>query len=135
MIRAVKVGKEILVTVGNKIGVLADICKILADHGINLEAVAGYGQGNEAKLMLVASDALRAQDALRAKGYKDTAENNVVEVELENKTGALKAVSSKLSEAGVDIRYIYGSTCSGSCAARLIINTADNDKALLALRR
>jgi hypothetical protein len=113
---------------------LANICKILADHGINLDGVAGYAMGEEAAIMLITDDCVRASEALQQKGYSNIKENNILEVELENKVGALKIVTGKISEAGIDIKYAYGTTCSGSCAARIIMNTTNNDKALLVLR-
>jgi len=135
MIKNVGFGKEIVITVENRVGVLAEMVKILADHGINLEGVAGYAQDKDAKIMLVADDALRAVDALKAKGFSSAKENNVVVVELENKSGALKNLTLKLAEAGIDINYIYGTTCSGDCAAaRLILATNNNEKALVVLK-
>lgn len=135
MIKSVGFGKEIVVTVANRVGVLAEMAKILADHGINLEGVAGYAQVKDAKIMLVVDDALRAIDALKVKGYANAKENNVIEVELENKAGALKNLTLKLAEAGIDINYIYGTTCSGDCTvARLILDTNNNEKALVALK-
>ena len=62
MIKNAELGKEIVVTAPNKVGILAAIAKILADHGINVEGVAGYAVDNEATIMLVVDDALRAKD-------------------------------------------------------------------------
>ncbi|MDD5596198.1 MAG: ACT domain-containing protein, partial [Candidatus Omnitrophica bacterium] len=65
MIKSANLAKEIVVTVVNKIGILADISKLVADHGINIEAVAGYAdKDNNAKIMLVTDDNLRVTDAL-----------------------------------------------------------------------
>lgn len=135
MLKAADLGKEINMTVINKIGVLADMAKILADHGINIEAAAGYAEKDNAKIMLVTDDNLRAVDALKKKGYKSAAEKEVVILELENKTGALKNVTVTLESAGVDIKYIYGTTCAGTCPARLVLSTSDNEKALVAFRK
>jgi len=135
MIKSAGFAKEIVVTVANRVGVLAEMSKILADHGVNLEGVAGYAKDKDALIMLIVDDALRAIDALKAKGYSNTKENNVVVVELENKAGALKNLTFKLAEAGVDINYIYGTTCSGDCAAaRIVLDTNNNEKALVVLK-
>ncbi|MDO8525490.1 MAG: ACT domain-containing protein [Candidatus Omnitrophota bacterium] len=131
MIKNADMGKELVLTVPNKMGMMANASKILADHGINVEGVAGYSMGNEAKIMIVADDVLRAQKALEKAGFKAIETNDVVVVELENKPGALKSLSAKLLDAKIDIRYIYGTTCSGGCASTLIISTVDNEKALV----
>jgi len=134
MLKDVNLAKEIVVTVGNKIGVLADISKILADHGINIEAVAGYADNAEAKIMLVTDDNLRSVDALNKKNYKSIVEKEIIVIELENKAGALKNITSKLASEGIDIKYIYGTACSAGCPAKIILSTSDNEKALVAFK-
>lgn len=134
MIRSVNLAKEIVVTAENKVGLMAGMSRILADHGINIEGVAGYEIGNEAKLMFVVSDALRAKEAIEKAGYKKTKENEVIEIELENKPGALKGVTAKLAAEKIDIKYMYGTTCTGGCPSKIILVTGSNEKALVALK-
>lgn len=135
MIESVRLGKELLVTVVNKIGVLADMSKLLADTGINIEAVAGYtAEGNRAEIVLVTADNLRSSDALQKKGYTSIEEREVIIFDLENKPGALKGVTAKLAAAGIDIKYIYGTTCTAGCPAKIVLSSSDNQKALLALK-
>lgn len=135
MLKKAELGKEIAVTVVNKIGILADMSKILADHGINITAVAGYSINNEATIMLVTDDNLRAVDALKKKKYTSIKENEIVIVELEDKPGALKNITAKLAAENIDIKYIYGTTCPGGCPARLVISTSDNEKAVVTFRK
>lgn len=135
MIKAVNMRKEIVLTVVNKMGVLADVCKIVADHGINLEAFVGYGIGKEAKIHLLTADNLRASDALRKAGYNPLEEKSVIVIELENKIGALKLVTEKVSQENVDIKYAYGTTCSSGCPATMVISTSDNEKTFVALKK
>jgi len=134
MLKDVNLGKELVVSLSNKVGILADISKILADHGINIEGVAGYAVGNDAKIMLVAEDTLRAKEALEKNGYKAVKENEVLVLDLENKLGALKVVTAKLAKSGIDIRYAYGTACPSGCPARIIIATSANEKALVSLK-
>jgi len=135
MIKAVNMKKEIVVSVANKVGVLADMCRIVADHGINVEAFVGYGMGKEAKIHLVTADNLRASDALKKEGYKSLEEKNVVVIDLENKIGALKLVTDKVSQEYVDIKYAYGTTCASGCPATIVLSTSDNEKAFVALKK
>ncbi len=134
MVRDAHLGKEIVVVVGNKIGVLADLSKIVSDHGINIEAVAGYADNKEAKIMLVTNDNLRALDALNKNGYKSSKESEVLVLEMENKTGVLKNITSKLASEGIDIRYIYGTTCTSGCPSRVVLSTSNNEKAVVAFK-
>lgn len=135
MIKSAKLGKEITITVVNKIGILADISKMMADHGLNIEAVAGYAVNNEAKIMFITEDNLRASDTLRKAGYKSLKENEVIVVELENKPGALKSITGVLSEEGIDIKQAYGTACAAGCPAKMILTTSDNEKALVAFKK
>ena len=135
MIKAANLGKQIAVTVVNKIGVLADMSKLIADHGISIQAVAGYAVNNEAKIMLVTDDNLRASDALQKSGYKSLKEEEVVIIDLEDKPGALKLVTSVLVKENIDIKQLYGTTCASGCPAKIIISTNDNEKALVALKK
>lgn len=135
MIKSAKLSKEITVTVANKIGILANISKMMADHGLNIEAVAGYAVNNEAKIMFVTEDNLRASDALKKSGYKSMKENEVIIVDLENKPGALRSITGVLSEEGIDIKQVYGTACASGCPAKIVLSTSDNEKALMAFKK
>lgn len=134
MLRGANLAKVIVVTVVNKIGVLADMSKVLADHGINIEAVKGYADNGKANILLVTGDNLRAVDALKKEGYKSAAENEIIVLDLENKPGALKNITTKLASEGIDIKFIFGTTCSTGCPAKIILSTSDNEKALIAFK-
>lgn len=135
MVETAQLGKEIVVTVANKIGVLAEMSKVLAASGVNIQAVLGYAAENEAKIMLVTSDNLSSMDALKKSGYKAISESEVVIIELEDKPGALKDITTGLAAEGVDIQHIYGTTCAAGCPAKIVLATTDNAKALSALKK
>ena len=134
MIKKVTLGKELVVTTENKVGILANIAKLMADHDINIEGVAGYGDAKEAKIMLVTDDNLRAGDALRKAGYAQIRESEIIMLDLINKPGALKGVTAKLAADNIDLRYCYGTICSEGCPARLILATNANEKAFVLLK-
>jgi len=135
MVIEAHLGKEIIVTIVNKAGILAEMSDIVANHGINIEAVGGYAVGSTANIMITTGDNLRAIEALKAKGYKSAVESEVVIIDVDNKPGALKNITRKLAEKDIDIKHVYGSACSGDCPARLIISCNDNEKALIALKK
>lgn len=131
MIKRVTLGKEIAVAVRNDVGVLSKITSFLVDHGINIEAVAGYATpvGEEAGLMFVTDNNLSAVKILVEHGYDDIGENEVLIVEVENRPGALKNISEILAQNGINITYIYATTCRGGCPTKLILATSDNNMA------
>jgi hypothetical protein len=135
MIKSAKLAKEVTLRVVNKIGVLADISQIIADHGFNIDAIAGYASGNDAVLMVVTDDVVRTVEALRKEGYRTVKEQEVLVVELKNKQGALKALTAKLAKDDIDITLAYGTTCPEGCPARLILSTSNNEKALVLFKK
>jgi len=135
MVKEVKLSKEIVVTVANKIGILADISKLMAQQGINIEAVAGYAAGNEARIMLVTQDHGKAVDILKKSNYTSIKENEVIVASMKNEPGALKDITAKMASEMIDMKQIYGSACTAGCPAKIIISTTDNQKALAALKK
>lgn len=131
MLNSARLGMEISAKVANKIGALAGMTKVLADSGINIVAIVGYAlPGNEAEIMLVTKDNPKAVEVLKKNNYTSLQEQEVLIVELENKTGALKEISARLASGNVDIKYIYGTTCSCAGPAMIVLSTSDNKKAL-----
>ena len=135
MIKSVNLGEEIVITTKNKVGIMADIATMLANQGVNIEAVSGYESGKTAKLMLVTNANLRIVGELRKKGYRSLKETEVVLVELENKPGALKVVTTELKKKHIDITYIYITSSYFGPSSRLVMRTSDNEKAMALLTK
>jgi len=57
----------------------------------------------------------------------------IIAVELPNKPGQLQKVAKKVSEADVDINYVYGSPTRGKMT--VVFKTADDRKILKALKK
>ena len=134
MIKNVSLGEEIVITTKNKVGLLADIATMLANQGVNIEAASGYEVGDTASLRLVTNANLGIVAELRAKKYKSVNETEVVLVELSNKPGALKVVTTELGKNKIDIEYLYvTSSSAGASSSRMILSTSDNEKAMALL--
>jgi len=136
MLKSVGLAKEVSVNVINKIGVLADMAKLLTDNKVNIEAVAGYGKDNtgEAEIKMVTNDNVKAVAVLKKNNYTAVKEKDVLMVELTNKPGALKVITEKIASGGIDIRYIYGTACSGGCPAKIVLSTTNDTEALSLLK-
>ena len=135
MIIRVARGKEIHVGVINEVGVLARLTSFLVNHGINIEAILGYATevGQQAGILFISDNNVSAIEALTAYGFSEIRENDVLIVEVENKPGALKNISESCARNGINITYIYCTTCSSGCPAKLVLSTSDNDRALAVL--
>ena len=67
MIKSVAIGEEIVVTTRNKVGILADTAVIMANDGINIDALLGYEVGKTAKLLFITDGNLRILNELKKK--------------------------------------------------------------------
>ena len=137
MIKAVQMNKEVIVNLQNKVGALDYISKILTERGINIEAIAGYikeGTG-QAEIRLVTDNDTITVDTLKKNDITEIREKQILLVDLQNKPGALRVLTSKLDEEGLDLKCIYSTTCVEGCcqSCRMVIDTCDNQKAMVVL--
>jgi ACT domain-containing protein len=137
MIKNITIGEELTITAENKIGILADISKMLANKGINIEAVLGYEIGKKAKLLLVTNANIVIVKELKKMKYRSVKETEVLLVDLSNKPGSLKVVSTEMKENKIDIKYIYLTpcTCATKGSSRMVLQTSDNEKAMAVLAK
>lgn len=136
MIKSLSIGQEVSVVVINEVGALARVTSFLVNHGINVNAVAGYSNhiGDQAGLMFITDDNVSAINELTTNGYEDVRENEVIIVELENTPGALKNISERLTQNNINISYIYSTSCLNGCPAKIILSTSDNGRAFELLK-
>ncbi len=134
MINRVSLGEEIVITTKNKVGLMADIAAMLATRGVNIHAALGYEAGKTAKLMLVTNANLVIVSDLKKKKYRSVKETEVIMVELQDKPGALKVVTTELKKAKIDIKYLYITAPSvPGGASGMVLQTSDNEAAMVLL--
>ena len=131
MIKKLVRAKEIRVMANNEIGALARMMSFLVNHGINIETVIGYSDqtGTCGSLIFITDDNQKSINALLDNGYKDIDQNDVIIMELENRPGSLKNISELLSGNKINIDYLYCTTCSSGCPAKLVLATSNNEAA------
>ena len=124
----VRIGKQLLAVTENKIGMLAEICSEVSGAGVNIQAINAYGLGDKANFRLLTDNNQKAKEVLQAKGC-EVSEQDVVMLELPNQIGALKEAAEMLKAKGIDLAYIYGTTCSDKCDCLLVFNSNNNTQA------
>ncbi len=125
-------GKEIAFHIMNRIGVLADVAKVLADRGIELYAVNASVNVKIATIRLVTDDNLRAMDVLREHGYNPQ-ESGVILLKLPHKPGMLHRLSEILAAEMIDIHYIYSTSSSDMGECEVVLHTTNDDHAIVRL--
>ena len=116
----------------NRIGLLSELTSFLTAASINIEAIGAYGVGEDGRFMLVTDNNRKAKRLIAHMGA-DVETEDVIAVEVPNKVGQLQQVAKKISDAGLDISYVYGSPVKGKMT--LIMKTADDNKALKVLNK
>ena len=111
MAKAIKL-KQLTFIVPNRVGLLSEVTTFLANGKINIEALCAYGRGEEGVFMIVTDNNAKAKKILTQMGAEVKAEE-VIAVELANKPGQLQKVAKKVSDALVDINYVYVSPSKG----------------------
>ena len=84
---------QISIFLENRVGALAEICKLIADKSINLYAICAIDTIEEAVLRIVAHDATEVKSALESADFRFL-ETEILLVELENVPGATGLVAS-----------------------------------------
>lgn len=125
--------KQLMITVDNKVGTLAQVSSVVSSSGINLIAVCAYAVDNRGFIMFVAEDNNNAKKLLRAQNY-DVREEEVVLVTLDNRPGALQAVAQRIADEGIDLTLIYGSVEKGAKKSRLVLVSEDNKSVLAVIK-
>jgi hypothetical protein len=120
----------------SEIGVLARLCRDLAQGGVNLLALSAPETDRERGVVrLLVPNRELAERALSKAGYPFEAED-VLFVELTNRPGALAKAVEKLAKAGINIRYAYATASSRTrtTAAVIAVSEADLPRAKQLLR-
>ena len=124
--------KQLSFTLPDRIGLLSEVAAFVTAAKINIEAICAYGMGNEGHFMMITDNNTKAKKVIAHMGAKVTTED-VIAVEVPNKVGQLQQVAKKVSDAGIDISYVYGSPVKQKMT--IIIKTANDKKALKALAK
>lgn len=127
-----RIGKEAVVRVANRIGVLTQVAKIVSDKGIDIEAAVATLEGDDAIIRLITNDHLRTMDALREHQLSPM-EARVVVVELPHRPGMLRHITAKLASENIDLAYLYGTTIAGADKSLVILSSTNNDRAVVVL--
>jgi hypothetical protein len=125
-----RMAKEAIVRINNRMGVLAQVTKSLADMGINLDAVIAMLEGTDAVIRMVTGDHPRTEDALRDQRL-EVQEAKVVAAEIARRPGLLREITEKLARQHIDLSYLYGTAAGDKCL--IIFSSTNNDWAVKVL--
>jgi hypothetical protein len=126
-------GTQLMITVNNKVGTLAEVLSTISSSGINLIAICAYAVDNNGFIMFVTEDNKKAKKLLEAKKY-DVREEEAVLLTLDNKPGMLQAVTQRIADSGIDLTLVYGTVERKGKKSQVILIAENNDAVLAAIK-
>ena len=123
--------KQLSVFLENRPGTLDTALGILKKANINISALALADTSEFGLLRVIVDDPDKAKQAMKDAGYTSSV-NEVLSVELQQQVGYLAGIVGRISEAGVNIEYMYASSSSKEAASMIIKtdNAAEAEKAI-----
>ncbi len=125
--------KQISAWVEDRPGTLAKLADALGEKGVSIRAFMASAMDGRGFVRLVVDRAAAAKRVLGAHGWKIT-EDDVVEVTLPDRPGALGHVADRLAAAGINVQYAYLGTAKSAQRVNLYLAVQDVRAALRALR-
>jgi len=127
-----RIVEQLKIVTPNKIGMLAEVTKAIADVGVNIDALCAYEMGKRAVFLVLTSDNALAINSLKIKKFKVEKEK-VVLIKLENRAGEASAMAEKFKKEKINLHYIYGTTSMCGGPNLLVLKTDKNTKAMKVL--
>ena len=125
--------KQISFSKKDKPGLLTEVTRLLADSRVNINAICAYAMNRKAYFMMITDRNAKAIKALRKLRIKPR-QDDVISAEMPNTVGALQNAAQSISNAGINILYMYGTATSGK-KSTCIFSTTDDKKAVRALNK
>jgi hypothetical protein len=120
--------RQLSVFIENTPGRVSEVTELLGRSGINIRGFSVADTQDFGILRLVVDKPFEAVAALKSSGFA-VKETDVVCLYLEDEPGALATALKVVSEAGVNVEYIYSLV-----STYVVLNVADTDKAAELLR-
>jgi len=116
--------RQLSVFIENKAGRVSDVTDALGESGINIRGFSVSDTADYGILRLVLDDPDKGAAVLKSAGFT-VQENDVICINLPDQPGGLAGVLKIVSEAGVNIEYVYS-----LISTYVVINVANADRAL-----
>ncbi len=122
---------QLVIPLANRRGTLARLCSTLGEAGANITAILAPEGKKTGKVSLMVEDLVAARRALKGANIRFS-EEEVLEVDVDNRPGAFGKVAGRLAKSKINIDYVYVTT-SPYGRAKVVMGVHDVAKALRAL--
>ncbi len=97
---------RIVIMADNKVGVIADISRALADANINIETISAEALGDKGTITLTTNDYDGALTVLTEAGFKNMTDEALI-LSVRDEPGVLAKVAGSLKDGGVNIESLH----------------------------
>jgi len=122
------VRKQLTVAWQNRPGELANVCRVLADVGVNIEALATAEAGEYGAVRVVVDHVDAARKVFHDAGVAHTT-IDVLVIEFPNRPGSLSEVAGRLAAERINIEYFYSAVAPGVERAYGVFKVSDPERA------
>ena len=125
--------KQLTVFVENRRGKLAEVTGLLAEHGVNMNALSIADTQEFGILRLIVDDPEKALGALKEGGFIVQI-TDVVGLKLADRPGELSKALGVLDAGGINLEYLYAFLSHADENAYIALRVEDNAEAEKVLR-
>ena len=120
--------RQLSVALENQPGRLAAISRLIANAGVNIEAICVIDNVEQGMVRMVTSDPVAARRVLEEQHFP-VVEAEVLAVELTDRLGKLAALSQALADGSINIEYAYATVDHAGARTRMILKVSRPAKA------
>ena len=118
---------QISIFLENRTGQLAQVTRVLADHGVDMRAISIAETSDYGVLRMIVDDADRATAVLLENGYI-LSMTPVTVVAVPDRSGGLAPVLEALAEGNMDVEYMYSLFTHKEGMAYMVFRINDEEK-------
>jgi hypothetical protein len=129
----VQLQTEIVLETDDRVGVVAEVSRVLADMGINVISIVVHRSGEAARVHLITSCQSHAFEALRDAGFS-VEERRVILMEIPHHPGFLSRMSEALARKGISIEELHATVSDDSPTGVVVFRCSNDANAVQLLR-
>jgi hypothetical protein len=126
--------KEFAVLLEDRPSTLGNVCRALAERGVNILALQSFPTGGKIVTRFIVDDPPTAKTVLANEGLTYV-ETEIVHAKIAHRPGEIARVASRLGEANISINYAYCGLEPGTNAPLVFFCVTDVEKAATILKR
>ena len=125
--------KQLSVFIENRQGRLGEVLHVLKENKVNILSISLADTTEYGLLRLIVNDPARGCDVLLKAGFSSML-TDVIIIKIPHVTGALQNILARITEANVNIEYMYGLSVEATDAS-VVMKTNELDLACQVLKK